>query len=111
MRRQRVNSDGKRKELERLIEAAVVDCYTEDEQHEAFAVMLDDHLPGPFRARIMGEEVEVLKFEREGSGSVLAVCRHRGRRYRMNATAIEWIGVPPAGSRWLDAYRVWLKGI
>ena len=96
--------------LNKLIEEALVDCYTEDEQHEAFAVMLEDHLPCPFRARILGEEVQVCQFNREGRGSVVAICRYRGRRYRINATAIEWIGAPLKGSQWLEAYREWLGG-
>jgi hypothetical protein len=35
----------------------LVDCHTEDEQHGAFLVMLDDHVACPFKARIVGEDL------------------------------------------------------
>ena len=101
----------KTRPLRELIEEAIVDCYTEDEQHEAFVVMLEDNLSCPFRARVVGEEVEVLGFEREGSfGEILAVCRRKGKKHRVNVTALEWIDAPPEGSEWLDAYTAWLTG-
>jgi len=30
--------------------------------------------------------------------------------YRIDATAIEWAGRPPAGAEWFAAYRAWLTG-
>lgn len=94
-----------------LIEQALVDCHTEDEQHGAFLVVLDDHVACPFKARVVGEEVEVRSFDWDGSSQgIVAICRRKGRHYRVNVTALEWSGRPPTGAIWFDAYRAWLRG-
>jgi len=103
------NAAGRR--LRRLIEEGLVDCYGEDEQHGAFLVMLEEHVACPFKARIVGEEVEVLGFDWNDTGrEIMAVCRRKGRRYRVGVTALEWTGRPPTGAVWFDAYRAWLRG-
>jgi hypothetical protein len=94
-----------------MIEEAIVDCYTENEQHGAFLVMLEDHITCPFRARVVGEEVEVRGFDWDGTPQgIVAICRRKGRTSRVNVTALEWAGRPPIGAEWFDAYRAWLKG-
>jgi hypothetical protein len=94
-----------------MIEEAIVDCYTEDEQHEAFLVMLEDHIECPVQARVVGEEVTLLGFTREDSfGEILAKCRRGRRIYLINVTALEWPGRPPEGSEWIEAYSAWRKG-
>jgi hypothetical protein len=97
--------------LRRLIEEALVDAYGEDEQHGAFLVMLDDHVTCPFRALVVGEEVEVRGFDWAGAPhEIVALCRRKGRTHRVNVTALQWAGKRPAGAEWFDAYRAWLKG-
>jgi len=39
-----------------------------------------------------------------------AICRRKGRTYRVGVTALEWADRPPVGAEWFDAYRAWLKG-
>jgi hypothetical protein len=97
--------------LRRLIAEALVDAYGEDEQHGAFLVMLEDRVARPFMALVVGEEVEVRGFDWAGAPHVIvALCRRKGRTYRVNVTALEWAGRRPAGAEWFDAYRAWLKG-
>jgi len=97
--------------LRKLIEEAIVDCYTEDEQHGGFLVMFQDHIACPFRALVVGEEVEVRGFDWDGTPQgIVAICRRKGQPYRVNATALEWAAGPPVGAEWFDAYRAWLKG-
>lgn len=94
-----------------MIQEALVDCYTEDEQHEAFLVTLEDHILCPVRALVIGEEVDVLGFERVDSFSeILARCRRGRRTYHINVTALEWSKRSPEGSEWIEAYRAWRKG-
>ena len=65
----------------------------------------------PFKARVVGEEVEVRSFDWDGSSQgIVAICRRKGRHYRVNVTALEWSGRPPTGAIWFDAYRAWLRG-
>lgn len=106
---------GKRKasssRFRQLIEEALVDCYTEDEQHGAFLVMLQEHVACPFRALVVGEEVEVRDFDWDGTPQgIVAICKRKGRPYRVGLTSLKWAGRPPAGAEWFDAYRAWLKG-
>lgn len=97
--------------LRKLIEDAVVDCYTEDEQHGAFLVAFQDHVACPFKALVVGEEVEVRGFNWDGAPQgTVAICRRKGRTHQVNVTALEWVARPPAGAEWFDAYRAWLRG-
>jgi hypothetical protein len=75
--------------MRRLIEEALVDAYGEDEQHGAFLVMFEDRVPCPFTALVVGEEVEVRGFDWPGPPhEIAAVCRRKGRTYRVNVTAL-----------------------
>ena len=94
-----------------LVEEALVDAYGEDEQHEAFLVMFEEHIKCPFTALVVGEEVEVRGFDWEGAPQeIVAVCRRRGRNHRVNVTALHFTAERPVGEEWLDAYRAWLRG-
>jgi hypothetical protein len=97
--------------LRRLIEEALVDAYGEEEQHGAFVVMFEEHVKCPFRALVVGEEVEVRGFDWPGAPhEIVALCRRKGRTHRVNVTALQWAGKRPTGGEWIDAYRAWLKG-
>jgi hypothetical protein len=97
--------------LRRFIEEALVDAYGEDEQHGAFLVMLEDRVACPFTALVVGEEVDVRGFDWAGAPhEIVALCRRKGRTYRVSVTALQWAGRRPVGAEWLDAYRAWLKG-
>ena len=88
-----------------------MDAYGEDEQHGAFLVMLEDRVACPFTALVVGEEVDVRGFDWAGAPhEIVALCRRKGRTYRVSVTALQWVGRRPAGAEWLDAYRAWLKG-
>lgn len=104
-------SQATRRRLRELIEDATVDCYTDDEKHGAFLAVFQDRVACPFRALVVGEEVEVRGFDWDGTPQgIVAICRRKGRTYRVNATALEWAGRPPAGAEWFDAYRSWFGG-
>ena len=93
-----------------LIEEAIVDCYNEDEQHESFVVMLEEHLTCPVRALVVGHPVTVLGFDRDPPGEIVAKCRTGQRTHRINVTALEWPGAPSKGAEWIEAYAAWLRG-
>jgi hypothetical protein len=64
-----------------------------------------------FTALVVGEEVDVQTFAWAGAPhEIVALCRRKGRTYRVSVTALQWVGRRPAGAEWLDAYRAWLKG-
>jgi len=93
--------------LRKLIEEAVVDCYTEEEQQGGFLVMFQDRVTCPFRALVVGEEVEVRGFDWDGAPQgIVAICKRKGRTFRVNVTALEWAARPPVG-----ASAVWARNI
>lgn len=96
--------------IAKLVEEAIVDCYTEDEQQGGFLVMLEEHLRCPVRALVVGEDVTVVGFDWDPPGEIVARCRRDRRVHRVNVTALEWPGAPPQGAEWIEAYRAWLRG-
>ena len=97
--------------IRKLIEEAVVDAYTEDEQEMGFMVGMENDMSFPFTALVVGEEVEVVGVEMEpGERGIMAVCERNGRQYRVSITSLEWSGKSPRGAEWIKAYRCWLRG-
>ncbi|EQD74447.1 cytoplasmic protein [mine drainage metagenome] len=97
--------------LRKLIEEATVDANDEYEQEAGFLNEFEERLRCPFRGLVVGEWVDVQKFDvGEGGRGLLAVCRRHGREYRVHITELEWMGQPPEGAEWIEAYRLWLKG-
>ena len=97
--------------LQELIEEATVDAYGEDEQHMGFLTMIEDNVACPFKAKIIGEEVEATAVESPESGYGLKViCRYKGKLYPIDITSLEWIDPLPEGFEWIEAYFEWLKG-
>lgn len=96
--------------LEAMIAEAIVDCYNEEEQHGGFLVSLEENIACPVTALVVGTEVDVLGFDWNPPGEIVARCRRGDRKYEINVTALEWPGPPPEGAEWIEAYRLWLRG-
>jgi hypothetical protein len=100
-----------RARLDALIEEATVDCYTEDEAHGGLMVSVEDGVVCPFKATVIGEEVEVVELRsRETGFGVDAICRYKGKDYRIDIFSLEWPKQKPEGYEWVEAYRAWLGG-
>src|SRR5437762_14209536 len=52
-----------RAKLTKLIEEAVVDAYTEEEQAVGFLTMIEEHLALPFPVKILGVDADVEKVD------------------------------------------------
>ncbi len=102
----------KRARLEELIDEATIDCYGEDEQHSGLLTMIEDNVDCPFRARIVGEEVEVIEFEWPKSGyGLYAICERDGKKHRVDINSLEWVKPYPDGFEWIEAYLLWREGM
>ena len=100
--------DKERERLQALIEEAIVDCYNEEEQHIGLLTMVEDNVVCPFRARVIGEEVEVTGFEHaRGFPGLKAVCQYKGKKYLVDITSLEWVKPRPKGFEWVEAYFAW----
>jgi hypothetical protein len=97
-----------RERLQALIEEATIDCYGEDEQHSGLLGMIEEEVVCPFRAKVIGEEVEVTDFEwpKEGYG-LKAVCMRKGKKHVVDITSLEWMDPRPKGFEWIEAYLAW----
>jgi hypothetical protein len=97
--------------LRALIDEATVDCYTEDEAQVGFMTVVADNVVCPFPAKVIGEDVEVVELrEAEVGFGVEAVCRYKGKDYRVNIDSLEWPRKKPKGFEWVEAYRAWRGG-
>jgi hypothetical protein len=95
-----------RARLDELIDEATVDCHGEEEEHTALLTMIEEQVLCPFRTKVIGETVEVTRFEWPKSGyGMLAVCRHKGREHRVDINSLEWIEPFPEGFEWIAAYQ------
>jgi hypothetical protein len=61
-----------------LIEEAVLDAYTEEEQAAGFLTMIEDHLALPFPVKILDVDADVEKVDMTLDGQIVAICR-RGK--------------------------------
>ena len=95
---------------ERLLEDILVDAYGEDEQLWAFRQVIEDEVPLPAEAAVIGEKVQVTKIDYDGNPQrgLRATCKKAdGKAYDVALEDIEF----PEGSRavpYAKAYRQWL---
>ena len=95
--------------LEKLIEEAVEDAYTEQEQ-VGLLTMMQEHLALPFSANILGVGVVVEKVDMTCDGRIVAVCRRDQTRQRIGILDLPLPTPAPAGAEWIAAYRHWRRG-
>ena len=92
-----------------MIEEATVDAYGESEQATAFLTTLEEYLPLPFGATVLGEPVTVEKIELSGVDELIAICRCRGRRQKVRLLDLELPVPRPKGAEWVAAYHRWAR--
>jgi hypothetical protein len=103
-------SDNDRERLRELIQEATVDANAEDEEHMGLMTMIEENVVCPFKAKVIGEEVEVISLGEPESGFGLdAVCRYKGKDYRLDVGALEWPKKKPEGYEWVEAYLEWRR--
>jgi hypothetical protein len=100
---------GKR-QLEALIEEAIIDAYGESEQRVGFLTMLEEHLAVPFATEILGTAVRVERVNLNDADEIVAICRRGRERQMIPLFNLPLPSPPPAGWEWIDAYRHWARG-
>jgi hypothetical protein len=102
------SADKDRARLRELIQEATVDCYDDSEQHMGLMNMVEENVVCPFKARVIGEEVEVVELRAPDAGFGLdAVCRYKGKDYPIDVNSLEWPKSKPEGFEWIEAYLAW----
>jgi hypothetical protein len=95
--------------LNEMIEEAVVDAYTEEEQTGGFLTMLQEHLAMPFSTDVLGVAVVVEKIDMTREGQIVAVCRRDKVRQRIAILELPLPTPPPTGAEWVTAYHHWRR--
>jgi hypothetical protein len=96
--------------LKELIEEAVVDAYTEEEQAVGFLTMIEEHLALPFTAKILGVDADVEKIDMTLDGQIIAICRRGKTRQKVLILDLPLPAPAPMGAEWIAAYRQWHRG-
>ena len=99
-----------RAKLTKLIEEAVVDAYTEEEQAVGFLTMIEEHLALPFPVKILGVDADVEKVDMALDGQIVAICRRGKTRQKIPILDLALPTPTPAGAEWIAAYRYWCGG-
>ncbi len=99
-----------RAKLNDLIEQAVTDAYSEEEQTVGFLTMMQEHLDLPFSTSIFGIEVSVEKIDMTRDGRIVAVCRRDKIRQNTGILDLPLPTPAPAGAEWIAAYHHWRRG-
>jgi len=96
--------------LKELIEEAVVDAYTEEEQAGGFLTMIEEHLALPFSVNVLGVDADVEKVDVTLDGQIVAICRRGKTRQEIRILDLRLPTPAPAGVEWIAAYRHWRRG-
>lgn len=96
--------------LDQLIEEAVVDAYTDDEQLMGFFAMIEEHLAVPFKTQILGQEVSVTGVELTDDDHIVAACSSGDMKQRISILDLPLPDPLPEGVEWIEAYRRWVCG-
>lgn len=98
-------------EVRAALEEATVDAYDESEQHTGLLTMVENELVFPFRARVLGEEVDVVGMEwpEDDEFGLDLLCERGGTRHRIAARSVELIPPLPDGHLYLAAYLAWKR--
>ena len=99
-----------RAKLMQLIEEAVLDAYTEEEQAAGFLTMIEEHLALPFPVKILGVDADLEKVDMTLDGQIVAICRRGKTRQKIPILDLPLPTPTPAGVEWIAAYRHWRRG-
>jgi len=95
--------------IQELIEEAIIDAYDEEEQFMGFFNMIEENVKTPFKAKVIGEEVEVVEITMGETNEFLAVCKRNGKKHTVNLTSLKFCDPLPAGYEWIEAFLEWKK--
>lgn len=99
-----------KRQLDALVEEAIIDAYGQSEQLTGFLCMLQEHLAVPFMTEILGQAVRVERVDATDADEIVAIC-HRGQlRQKIPILDLPLLSPPPNGWEWIAAYRHWARG-
>jgi hypothetical protein len=97
--------------LKALVEDAIVDAYTEDEQRVGFLTMIQDHLAVPFDTEVLGVPVQVTGIDFNDADEIVALCKRGPHAQRIPVLDLPLPAPPPLGFEWIEAYRYYRHSV
>ncbi|MBD3183753.1 hypothetical protein GF312_15795 [Candidatus Poribacteria bacterium] len=97
------------KELDEMIEEATVDCYNEDEAFAGILVTIEDNLSFPFKAKALGDDVEVIGIDNIKSSlgrGIVANVKKQGKMFTIGLSELE-IEQDEENSKWIQMFHHW----
>jgi hypothetical protein len=95
------------KYLDKLIEEATTDAYSESEQAGGFFAMIEENLSLPFTTQVLGQAVTVAKIDFTSRDEIVAICVRGKSTQAISILDLPMPDPPPEGAEWIDAYRRW----
>lgn len=98
--------------LNELINEATVDCYGEEEEFWGMLAALEDELEFPLKTTLIGEWVELIGLDTNGSSSrrgIVARVHHKGKEYSVSLADLQMGDANSHSAEWLAAYRHWFR--
>ncbi len=96
-------------ELREMINEAMVDCYNESEEFMGVLYTLQDSMVFPFKAKALGETIDVVDIDDESSGrgrGVVAKVEKQGKTYTIGLGDLE-IDPDSVNSKWFQMLHYW----
>jgi len=92
-------------EVDAAHDDATVDAYREYEQHTGFMTALGDELALPFKAKVMGETLQVtgMEWPKNDEFGLDLIVERNGKQHRMDARSMELVEPFPDGHLTLAA--------
>ena len=100
-------------EIDRMIDEATVDCYDEHEAFMGVVCYLSDKMPFPFKAKWLGDVVEVIGIDDEESSDekeVMAQILTDDDEYTVSLDELESMPDDTVNSKYLEMYEYWIRG-
>ena len=98
------------RQLEALIEEAIIDAHGESEQRVGFLTMLEEKLAVPFTTEMLETPVRVERVDLNDADEIVAICRRGRQRQAIPILSLPLPSPPPVGWEWIEAYRHWARG-
>jgi len=107
MKKRKLSDD----ELDEMISEAAVDCYDDEEAFMGILYTLQEGLSFPFKAKAMGDTVEVFDIDDSKSSQgrgIIAKVRKQGKEYSIGLAELK-IEPSSDNDKWLEMYYYWLE--
>ncbi len=98
-------------QVREALDDALVDAYSDYEQHSGLLTMIEEQLRFPFQAKVLGQVVTVVGMEwpEDDEFGLDLVCERNGQRHRVEARSVDLVPPLPAGHLYLAAYLEWKR--